>query len=61
MIRWKYIAIQLAQTYSQLPLEGRYTDEHLARSWTSLFDIPVGKYYDERMMTGNLAVMYNFS
>ena len=60
MIRWKYIATQLAQKFSQLPFGGRYTDEHLARSWASLFDIPVGMYYDERMMSGNLAVMYNF-
>ncbi|MDO6433509.1 TIGR02391 family protein [Flavitalea sp. BT771] len=60
MVRWKYIALQLAQTYSALPLGGRYTPEHLARSWASIFDEPVGNYYDPKMMSGGLAVMYNF-
>ena len=60
MVNWKYISIQLAQHYSKITLGGRYTDSFLARSWASLFDFPVGNYNDSRMMSGNIAVMYNF-
>jgi len=60
MVNWKYISIQLAQHYSKLPFGGHYNDSFLARSWASLFDFPAGAYYDDRMMSGNIAVMYNF-
>jgi uncharacterized protein (TIGR02391 family) len=60
MINWRYISKRIADEYKSPSGLGHWNEDHLSRTWDSLFDFRFEHYHDPSSMYGNYATFFDY-